>query len=84
MGEGLDVGASMIRSVLHPTDLTVSSELAFAHALKIALAGKSKLYLLNANPGAEAGNDIDWSASRASGGLWPDGESCLRAARPRM
>ena len=62
MGEGLEGGASMIRSVLHPTDLTVSSELAFAHALKIALAGKSKLYLLNANPGAEADNDIDWSA----------------------
>ena len=66
MGEGLEGGASMIRSVLHPTDLTVSSELAFAHALKIALAGKSKLYLLNANPGAEAATTSIGPLSRAS------------------
>ena len=40
MGEGLDASASTIRSVLHPTDLTVSSERAFAHALKIALQAR--------------------------------------------
>ena len=40
MSEGPNLGAAPIRSVLHATDLTVSSELAFAHALKIALAGK--------------------------------------------
>jgi hypothetical protein len=38
MGEALDVGASMIRSVLHQTDLTVSRELAFAHALMATAA----------------------------------------------
>ena len=41
MGEALDVGASMIRSVLHQTDLTVSRELAFAHAL-MATAGHQR------------------------------------------
>jgi nucleotide-binding universal stress UspA family protein len=60
MSEGIDDGALTIRSVLHPTDLTVSSERAFAHALKIALAGKTKLYVLNADPGD--GSDVEWSA----------------------
>jgi nucleotide-binding universal stress UspA family protein len=49
-----------IRSVLNATDLTLSSELAFAHALKIALAGKTKLYVLNADP--DSGEEVDWSA----------------------
>jgi nucleotide-binding universal stress UspA family protein len=38
---------SSIRSVLHPTDLSPSSIGAFVHALRIALAAKSKLYLLH-------------------------------------
>jgi nucleotide-binding universal stress UspA family protein len=60
MSEELDARASMIRSVLHPTDFSGSSELAFAHALKIALAGKSKLHVLHAEAADE--DDIDWSA----------------------
>lgn len=60
MSEGLDVNVPPIRSVLNATDLTVSSELAFAHALKIALAGKTKLYVLNADP--DSGEEVDWSA----------------------
>jgi hypothetical protein len=36
MGEALDVGASMIGSILHQTDLTVSRELAFVH---VSVAG---------------------------------------------
>jgi nucleotide-binding universal stress UspA family protein len=59
MEEGLDAGDATIRSVLHPTDLTVSGDLAFAHALKIALAGKSKLYVLHAGPDRE--DEVDWS-----------------------
>ena len=60
MAEGLDACVSVIRSVLHPTDFSVSSELAFAHALKIALAGKTKLHLLHAGPDKE--DEVDWSA----------------------
>jgi nucleotide-binding universal stress UspA family protein len=77
MGEGLDVSASTIRSVLHPTDLTVSSERAFAHALKIALAGKTRLYVLNAD--LDTGSDVDWSAfpavrrTLARWGVLPEG-----------
>jgi nucleotide-binding universal stress UspA family protein len=60
MSEGLDLSIAPIRSVLHPTDFTVASELAFAHALKIALGGKTKLYLLHADP--DSGEEVDWSA----------------------
>ena len=80
MGEGLDASASTIRSVLHPTDLTVSSERAFAHALKIALAGKTRLYVLNAD--RDTGSDVDWSAfpgvrrTLARWGVLPEGR-CL-------
>ncbi|UCE01810.1 MAG: universal stress protein [Candidatus Latescibacterota bacterium] len=35
------------RSVLHPTDFTRGSELAFAHALRIAVAGGARLTLLH-------------------------------------
>jgi nucleotide-binding universal stress UspA family protein len=70
-------GAQTIRSVLHPTDLTVSSEAAFAHALKIALAGRTKLYVLNAGDD----DDVDWSRfpgvrrTLARWGALPEGSS---------
>jgi hypothetical protein len=58
MSNGTDVAP--IRSILHATDFTVASELAFAHALKIALAGKTKLYLVHADP--DSVDEVDWSA----------------------
>src|SRR5262245_44148335 len=36
-----------IRSILHPTDFSELSGVAFAHALRIALAAKSRLHLLH-------------------------------------
>jgi nucleotide-binding universal stress UspA family protein len=36
-----------LRSILHPTDFSDLSGVAFAHALRIALASKSKLHLLH-------------------------------------
>jgi nucleotide-binding universal stress UspA family protein len=66
-----------IRSILHATDFSVLSELAFAHALKFALAGKSKLYLLHAGP--DNGEEVDWSAfpgvrrTLARWGVLPEG-----------
>jgi nucleotide-binding universal stress UspA family protein len=77
MAQGSDADVSRIRSVLHPTDFSVSSELAFAHALKIALAGKSKLHLLHADGAGE--DDVDWSAfpgvrrTLSRWGVLPDG-----------
>jgi nucleotide-binding universal stress UspA family protein len=38
-----------IRSIVHPTDFSDLSAAAFAHALRIALAGRSKLHLLHAS-----------------------------------
>ncbi len=49
-----------IRAVLHPTDLTPAGTLAFAHALRLAAAKRTKLYVLNADP--EDSEDIDWDA----------------------
>ena len=39
-----------IRSVLHPTDFSESSRLAFAHALRLALSGRTRMYVLHADP----------------------------------
>ncbi len=56
----LDAAARpMVTSVLHPTDLTPASEVAFVHALKIALAGQTKLHILHAG---EQGASTDWGA----------------------
>ena len=39
-----------LRSILHPTDFSDLSGVAFAHALRIALAARSKLHLLHVLP----------------------------------
>lgn len=48
---------SLVESVLHPTDFSEGSRVAFHHALKAALLGKSKLTLLNVS----ADGTADWS-----------------------
>ena len=48
---------SLVESVLHPTDFSAGSRVAFHHALKAALLGKSKLTLLNVS----ADGTADWS-----------------------
>jgi nucleotide-binding universal stress UspA family protein len=58
MSDGVDIAP--IRSILNATDFTASSELAFIHALKIALEAKAKLYVLHAYPAG--GEEVDWSA----------------------
>jgi nucleotide-binding universal stress UspA family protein len=47
---------AIIRSILHPTDLSQLSGSAFAHALRIGVAARSKLKLLHVDPheGGEA------------------------------
>jgi nucleotide-binding universal stress UspA family protein len=59
MSEEAMVGMRDIRSVLHPTDFSESSQLAFAHALRMALSGRTKMYVLHAGP--EASDEPDWS-----------------------
>src|SRR4051812_45633028 len=47
----------MIQSVLHPTDFSEGSQVAFYHALKASLLAKSKLSLLHVSPGSKSGWD---------------------------
>jgi nucleotide-binding universal stress UspA family protein len=49
-------GFSIIQSVLHPTDFSESSLVAFHHALKAAMLSKSKLTLLHVSEGTS-----EWS-----------------------
>ena len=44
------------QSIVHPTDFSDLSSDAFAHALRIALAAKSRLYLLH----VETGHESEW------------------------
>lgn len=48
-----------IRAVLHPTDLSEGSHLAFAHALKIALRNRASLTILHASRGRP--ESVRWS-----------------------
>lgn len=48
-----------IRSIMHPTDFSDLSMDAFGHALRIALAAKSKLYLLHVGP---VEDDAPWES----------------------
>ena len=50
-------GFALIGSVLHPTDFSESSRVAFHHALKTALLARSKLTLLNVSTGGNS----EWS-----------------------
>jgi nucleotide-binding universal stress UspA family protein len=45
-----------ISSIFHPSDFSEASEIAFAHALKIALVTRASLTMLHVDPGYEA----DW------------------------
>lgn len=40
-----------VNSIFHPSDFSKASELAFAHALAIALIRKTELVILHAGPG---------------------------------
>ena len=44
-------------SIFHPSDFTPGDEAAFVHALKVAMAARSELDILHANPEAK---EIDW------------------------
>jgi nucleotide-binding universal stress UspA family protein len=57
MNEPHPYAPPIIESILHPTDFSQGSQVAFHHALKAALLAKSKLSLLHVSPDATA----EWS-----------------------
>ena len=57
MAQPIQAFEPRIESVLHPTDFSEGSLVAFHHALKAALVTRSKLTLLNVSPGG----DFEWS-----------------------
>jgi len=70
--------AGIIRTVLHPTDFSQGSLVAFHHALKAALLAKSQLSLLNVAAGGESHMD-DFPAVRETLERW----GLLPAGSPR-
>ena len=52
-----DDSTPIIDNILHPTDFTEGSRVAFCHALKAALLAKSKLTLFHVSPG----RDWEWT-----------------------
>jgi hypothetical protein len=52
MNEPHPYAPPIIESILHPTDFSQGSQVAFHHALKAALLAKSKLSLLHVSPDA--------------------------------
>ncbi|HEY5838121.1 MAG TPA: universal stress protein [Pyrinomonadaceae bacterium] len=57
MAESIRPGSSIVESVLHPTDFSESSLIAFHHALRISMTERSKLTLLHISPDQTA----EWS-----------------------
>ena len=49
-----DDSVPIIDSILHPSDFSTASELAFAHALKVALIAKSQLTVMHVSPSMTA------------------------------
>ncbi len=48
----------LVESILHPTDFSLASDRAFAHALAIALLRQTELTILHVNPHQES--NVDW------------------------
>jgi len=57
MATTIGPGFSLIQSVLHPTDFSEGSLVAFHHALKTAMLARSKLTLLHVS----SDKDLEWS-----------------------
>ena len=57
MNDTSDYTTPIVESILHPTDFSEGSRVAFYHALKAALLAKSKLTLLHVSPGTA----LEWA-----------------------
>ena len=63
-----------VKSIFHPSDFSEASEVAFAHALKIALVAGATLTMLH----VEASHSTEWQdfpayATHSSDGSYPNG-----------
>lgn len=56
----MPAAVALFRSILHPSDFTAASELAFAHALKLATCARAKFTMVHTE--TAIGEKIDWSA----------------------
>lgn len=56
----MPANAAPFRSILHPTDFSPASELAFAHALRLATGARAKFTIVHTD--TAVGETIDWSA----------------------
>jgi nucleotide-binding universal stress UspA family protein len=56
--------------IFHPTDFSLSSEIAFAHALKLALATKAKLTVFHVHKGSETSEFDDFPQVRDTLDRW--------------
>jgi nucleotide-binding universal stress UspA family protein len=55
------VAGPCLGAIVHPTDFSAGGEVAFAHALRIALAVRGHFYLVHAEK-LDGGDDADWAA----------------------
>jgi len=53
----------VIRSILHPTDLSPASYLAFCHALRLAVAARAKLNFVHVAPDTDGVHREDFPAA---------------------
>jgi nucleotide-binding universal stress UspA family protein len=60
MSQSTAASTIALNAILHPTDFTAASEVAFAHALKLALEAKAKLYIVHTEP--RPPEAVDWDA----------------------
>jgi hypothetical protein len=54
MSASQEYSVPIIASILHPSDFSVASEVAFAHALKAALIAKAQLTMMHVAPNMTA------------------------------
>src|SRR5215207_10209505 len=60
----------VIDAILHPSDFSAASRVAFAHALKAALIAKSRLTLLHVAPAGAAADWTDFAGVRETLERW--------------
>ncbi len=67
-----------LRTLLHPTDFSEASEMAFSHALKLALVARAKLSILHVSPTEDDIDFFDFPEVRHTlerWGILPEGSS---------
>src|SRR5919106_5851717 len=50
----------LLTSIFHPTDFSPESEVAFVHALKLALATKAELRIMHVERSEQVESDVGW------------------------